>query len=129
MKKLPAHLVELNPELSELEFSPSQSNNKYGARRTFRYGIWFDSAGEADRYDALLLLQRAGEISNLAHHVKFDLRVNDFHICYYECDFQYCEGEEHIVEDFKSKPTRTPLYQVKKKLMYAIYKIKIRETE
>lgn len=43
----------------------AQKTGKYHNRKTVRHGITFDSKHEADRYDALRLLLKAGEIHDL----------------------------------------------------------------
>ena len=48
-------------------------NNKFKAKKVYWNGIRFDSQKEADRYGGLLLLQRAGIISDLQRQVKFTL--------------------------------------------------------
>ena len=47
--------------------------SKYGARKTVVDGITFDSKREAERYRALVLLQSAGEITDLKLQVPFEL--------------------------------------------------------
>ena len=43
----------------------AQKTGKYHNRKTVRHGITFDSKHEADRYDELRLLLKAGEIHDL----------------------------------------------------------------
>lgn len=100
--------------------------SKYHARRTQIDGIFFDSMGEASRYQELRLNEHAGQISNLRCHVKYALDVNRVRVGYYEADFVYVENGKEIVEDFKG--VRTPVYRLKKKMMKAIYGIEIFET-
>jgi hypothetical protein len=106
--------------------SEPQKPNKYRARKTEVDGIIFDSGREAARYQELRLLEKAGEISNLELQVKFSLDIEGVHICSYEADFCYNEKGQVIVED--SKGVRTPSYRIKAKLMWALYRIRIRET-
>lgn len=42
-------------------------------------------------------------------------------------DFSYHENGILVVEDVKSKATKTPLYQLKKKLVKALYGIDVKE--
>ena len=82
--------------------------NKYGAKKTVRNNIQFDSKMEADRYAHLCLLQRAGLISDLETHPEFVL-IEPFTKLgkkkrghKYKADFMY--QDEHgqtIVEDVK----------------------------
>jgi hypothetical protein len=102
--------------------------SKYGNKPTVVNGEQFDSGKEARRYEELLLLERAGKISQLRHHVTYPLEVNGVVICEYELDLQYVDeaGQRHY-EDVKSKATVTQLYKVKKRLMAACHGIEIRE--
>lgn len=84
----------------------------------------FDSIGEANRYAQLLLRQRAGEISNLRHHVSFPLMTvgkqglaSQFAI--YEADYVYDERGITIIEDFKSASGIDPTAALKLRCMEA----------
>jgi hypothetical protein len=111
-------------------------------------GIVFDSTKEARRYEQLLLLQRAGEISDIKRQVTYELIPNQYityerhsktgkrledgrklierKVCYV-ADFVYTENKsgEVVVED--TKGIRTKDYIIKRKLMRFIHGIKIRE--
>jgi hypothetical protein len=106
--------------------SEPQKPNKYRAVKTEVDGYRFDSRKEAARYQELKLLEKAGEISNLELQVKFSLDIEGHHICNYIADFCYDEKGQVIVED--SKGVRTPVFRIKAKLMWALYRIRIRET-
>ena len=103
--------------------------SKYGNRRTFCDGMWFDSEREADRWISLKLLQRAGESRELRRQVSYELIAkNDlFRAVTYRADFVYVDVRtgETVVED--AKGVRTEVYKLKKKLMYDRYGIEIRE--
>ncbi len=90
-------------------------------------GIKFGSQLEARRYGELRIRERVGEITNLKPHPKFRLVVRGHKICWYTADSEYYENGERVVEDVKSDPTRTRAYRLRVKLMWAIYKIKVRE--
>ena len=116
---------------------------KYGNKKVVADGYTFDSEKEADRYTQLELMEKCGDIHGLAVHPEFPLVVNGQLICIYTADFSYVDhGGDLVVEDTKGigKPmrtgihekrrrftTRTPVYQLKKKLMKAIRGIEIRE--
>lgn len=114
--------------------------SKYGSIKTIVDGITFDSKLEAKRYGELKLLQRAKQIKDLKWQVPYQLYALGFSdgfpygagIAEYVADFVYDEvrGKEwvKVVEDVKSKATKTPLYRLKKKMMLANYGIEIRET-
>ena len=112
--------------------------SKYHSRKTERGGITFDSRREADRWQELILLQRAGKIAGLNRQVKFELIPAQGRewkgdtaerATYYIADFTYIEDGRLIVEDVKSKATRTPEYRIKRKLMRWVHGIRIREVE
>lgn len=107
--------------------------NKFHAVKTTVDGITFDSKREAKRYCELKLLQTAGEISELNTQPVFRLSVPDAtsggvaEVCKYIGDFRYVKNGQVVVEDVKSKPTMTPIYRLKKKLMRALHGIEIVE--
>lgn len=124
----------------------SQSRNKYKNHRVFRYGQWFDSEHEADRFFELSMLQRAGRISDLQTQVPFELIPTQREpatvgkrggiklgkcieqSCVYYADFVYKDKDGiQIVEDAKSPATRTEAYKIKKKLMLYRHGIRIVE--
>lgn len=85
----------------------------------------FDSQKEARRYDHLILRQQAGEIRDLRLQVDFTLQEaytdqegRRVRAIRYRADFTYRERDGRlVVEDVKSKPTRTREYLIKRKLM------------
>lgn len=91
----------------------------------------FKSEWEYERWCELKLLQRAGRITDLKKQVKFVLidKSKDHRETAYVADFTYQENGKYIVEDTKSKPTKTNTYKIKKKLMQERYGITIREVE
>ena len=109
--------------------------SKYRNVKTECDGFKFDSTKERDRYLYLKDLINRGLISNLQRQVRFDLiPTNNLHRgVYYVADFTYLKDDELIIEDvkpFDKKRQRYLLksdYIIKKKLMYHLYKLKIRE--
>lgn len=114
--------------------------NKYRNIPTERSGterdLRFDSKREAERYDELMLMLKAGAISDLRLQNDFTLieayttpegkRVRAER---YKADFTYWRDGEFVVEDVKSKATKTKTYTVKKKQMLDKYGIEIKEVE
>ncbi len=98
-------------------------------------GFKFDSTKEKNRYLYLKELINRGLISNLQRQVRFDLiPTNNLHRgVYYVADFTYLKDNELIIEDVKpfDKKRQKFLvksdYIIKKKLMYHLYKLKIKE--
>lgn len=105
--------------------------HKYNAVRTWEQGHWFDSKKEAARYQELLLLEKAGEITELELQPRFDLlawRADGApKVGVYVADFRYREAVDgrNIVEDVKG--VRTAEYKFKKRFMKAQYGITISE--
>lgn len=107
--------------------------NKYRNKKVCYNGIAFDSKKEARRYSELLLLERAGVITNLQRQVPFVLipsqRVNGKVVereCKYIADFVYTENGKKVVED--TKGMKTEAYKIKKKMLLYFHGIKIKET-
>jgi len=93
------------------------TRNKYNAIKQTYKGEVFDSKKELKRFVELEHLLRAKEIFNLEIHPKFDLIVNGVKIGRYTADFRYNKGEEVVVEDVKSKATKTRDYVLRKKIL------------
>ena len=110
--------------------------SKYNNRKVGLDGFAFDSQKEARRYSELKLLVRVGEISELelqksfvlAESVKFNNEPRAKPAIRYVADFAYMENGVMIVEDVKSKTTKSlPVYRMKKHLMKSVHGIEIQE--
>ena len=102
------------------------SYRKYGNQKTEVDGYLFDSKREANRYMELKLLERAGEISSLELQPSFELLVQGGKsVGKYYADFRYTQNEEVVVED--AKGVKTDVYRLKKKIVEAVYGIRIVE--
>lgn len=117
--------------------------SKYHSKKITINGITFDSRKEAKRYQELLLLERAGAISDLKRQVEYVLipaqREPDGvgvrggiikgktieHAVKYVADFVYTEGEKTVVEDTKGVKTKD--YILKRKMLLYFYGIRIKE--
>lgn len=98
--------------------------------------IRFDSKGEASRFDELMILLNAGKIHELKLQPQYTLqeayttpegvRVRAIR---YVADFSYNTGNGLVVEDVKSKATKTRVYAMKKKLMQDRFGITVQEIE
>lgn len=93
------------------------TKNKYNAIKQTYKGEIFDSKKELNRFMELEILLRAKEISDLELHPKFDLMVNGVKIGRYTADFRYKKGSDIIVEDVKSRATKTRDYMLRKKIL------------
>ncbi len=103
----------------------SEARSKYNAKKTEVDGFVFDSRAEARRYSELMILEKAGEISELQLQPVFPIFIKGKLICHYMADFGYKEKGKWIVEDVKG--VKTPVYRLKKKMVEAAYDIKITE--
>ena len=123
--------------------------NKYHSRKITIDGENFDSQKEARRWQALRLLERAGQIQGLRRQVRFELIPPQYETTtryskktgkrlkdevklvergvYYIADFVYSRPDgAMVVED--TKGVQTPEYIIKRKLMLKVHGIKILET-
>lgn len=112
---------------------------KYNNKKVVIDGIKFDSTAEANRYKDLLLMQRAGEISDLELQprfrlikgVKFSGDARAKPDIRYTADFAYTDNKtgQRVIEDVKSKITREKTdYKMRRHMMLAIHNIEVLET-
>lgn len=117
---------------------------KYHNKKVVIDGEIFDSKKEARRFTELLLMQRAGEISNLQRQVKYLLipaqrepntvgkrggiikgKLIEREVSYI-ADFVYTDkAGQTVVEDTKGMKTKE--YIIKRKLMLYLHDIRIKE--
>lgn len=106
-------------------------SNKFHARKVVVNGIEFDSHKEARRYGELLVQQKAGLIKDLKRQEEFELipKCGKERPAKYHCDFSYvcCLTGEKVVEDVKSRATKTRDYILRRKIMNWRYGIQIKE--
>lgn len=111
--------------------------SKFNAVPTMVAGIKFASKAEANRYRELVLLEKAGEITHLLLQPACLLYVTPLGasrrdptelipVGTYRGDFQYLtKAGQVVIEDVKG--VRTPIYQLKKRIVEALYGIAIVE--
>lgn len=123
--------------ITTYRFPRNKTNrSKYGNRKCTMDGISFDSVKEMNRYCDLKYMLLGGEIHDLEVHKPFELQeaFRDaegkwVRAITYEADFVYKDKDGNmIIEDVKSKATKTPAYNIKKKMM-AYRGLIIREVE
>lgn len=120
--------------------TPKEKESKYHNVKTEVNGIWFDSQKEARRYQELLSLEGLGLIADLRLQVNFTLQEaytkpngERVRAIVYKADFTYYQKDQngdytlYIVEDVKSRATKTPVYRMKKKIMQEKFRIQIKE--
>lgn len=128
-------------------FGKREKGKKYNNTKVEYDGIKFDSKKEMQRYLVLKTAEENGLISNLQLQVRFELipAVKEEYIEHlktkdkiktktvqlpitYTCDFMYDKEGETIIEDIKASPKMLPKeYTLKKKMMFALKGIKIKE--
>ena len=86
--------------------------------------IYFHSTGEFNYWHQLLLLQKAGDISELKRQVRFDIEHNGVKITRYTADFSYVKNDEYIVIDYKGKDTDAS--KLRRKLTLAFHGIDVK---
>ena len=108
--------------------------SKHRNVKTLLDGIIFDSKVEAERYAELKFLEKAGDISNLEHKVKFELApgvvINGRKRppLRYFADFTYYSSKDgFVVEDVKGSKKVTEGYRIKRHLMKSVFDIDIME--
>ena len=106
---------------------------KFGNKKVVVDGITFDSTKESVHYGKLKLLKQAGEIEDFFCQVKFSIEVNKKHIANYFLDFEvwHLDGTKEFIDikgfdTKKKKYITTDVFQLKKKLVEAIYGITIK---
>ena len=109
----------------ELKFEIT-NRSKYRNVKSVIDGITFDSKKEAAYYCKLKLLKLSGEVTEFELQPKFYLIVNNVKCGFYKADFKviWKSGLTRIVD---VKGMKTSVYQLKKKLVKAIYGIEILE--
>lgn len=128
-------------------FGKREKGKKYNNTKVEYDGIKFDSKKEMQRYLVLKSAEDKGVITNLQLQVRFELipAVREEYVEHlktkdriktrtlqlpitYTCDFMYDKDGETIIEDIKASPKMLPKeYTLKKKMMFALKGIKIKE--
>ena len=137
MRKLAAQNLERTQQQQQKKQGGKYHNTPTPRRTDDGKEIRFDSKKEAERFDDLMLLLKAGKISELRLQADFTLQEaytlpngNRVRAIRYKADFTYRdENGNLVVEDVKSKATKTRVYAIKKKLMLERFGIEIREIE
>lgn len=92
--------------------------SKYSNKRTPTDAGMADSQVEAVRWAELRLMERAGQITALRFHPRYDLPGG----VRYEGDSEYCEGGRVVCEDVKGRTAPlTQAFRIKANLFRATY--------
>lgn len=135
------NVLDLPPKAQEQIFRKIQAQKQEKQRKYHNQpcevdGIKFDSKKEARRYRELMAFLRAGKIRDLKLQPQFTLQESyktpegkRVQAIRYVADFSYfdCDLDKDVVEDVKSKATKTREYEMKRKLMLDRFGIEIRE--
>jgi hypothetical protein len=130
--------------LEKLGMMGRAKEQKYHNEPDSRGVLHFDSRKEARRYDELALMLKAGKIRNLRLQAQYTLQESyitpegeRIRAIRYVADFAYERATEPdrygtvvwlpVVEDVKSKATKTAQYELKRKLMRERFNISITE--
>jgi len=112
---------------------PPKGRSKYRNRKVAVDDLAFDSEAEHRRWHVLLVLQRAGEITELQRQVRYELipaqvgpggRKQRATAYIADCVYRTKDGKV-VVEDVKG--FRTDAYRLKKKLLLERHGIEIQE--
>ncbi len=115
------------------KLSKNKKYNKYRNTKTIVDDIKFDSIKESEYYGKLRLLKLSGDIIDFKMQVKMPVEINGIFICNYILDFEitYPNGNIEYI-DVKAKDKQsgkfisTDVFKLKKKLVEAVYNIKIK---
>ena len=117
--------------------APLAPRAKYGNQKVCIDGIWFDSKKEGAHYQLLKMRERQHEIDRLEIQPVFPIYVDTpdrgrIYCGEFTADFRYWEHAAGGVDllrvvDVKSPASRTEAYQLRKKLIEALYNVTILE--
>lgn len=124
---VPAHLLPGHRAPVAAVEQPKRA--KYGNEPVVLDGHKFDSKFQAKRYGELKNMQAAGLIDDLRLEPSYALHVNGIRIGAIEPDFTFMRSGELVAEDTKTKVTKTPLYEWKRRHLEIEYGISIVEIE
>jgi len=103
-----------------------RSSSKFKNQWTTIDGIKFQSKREAMHYLVLKDRLRCKEIERLERQVRYPMTIDGVLVCTYVADFRYVvPGKGYVVEDVKG--FKTDVYEIKKKLLKALYHIDVVE--
>lgn len=100
------------------------------AERTGHDGRVYDSKSEMGRWYDLVMLEKAGVITDLQYHPEFKVSIKGDHFCTYTADAAYTDVKtgDWIVEDTKNKENRKDTaYKLRRKAAELFYGITVRE--
>jgi hypothetical protein len=123
----------LRMSAAEYQARQQKGGNKFGAKKKMVDGIGFDSTHEAERYMALRLEEKAGEIKGIKLQCPMHVEVNGKAVFTYICDFVYerkvADLWQVVHEDAKGyrKGAVYQLFRLKKAIIHAALGVEIHE--
>ena len=108
--------------------------NKYHNRKVTVDGITFDSVKEANRWQELRIMEKAGKIKGLARQLRIEIvpKTKLHRARYYVADFVYYDNEKKktVYEDVKGykKGLAYQMFTLKRDILYWRHGIEILET-
>lgn len=102
------------------------SRSKFGNKVTEYKGVKYHSKKEAHYAMMLDALIKRGEVLSWQGQVSFPIVIGEAKICTYICDFvvEYSDGRQEVVD---VKGFKTDIYRLKKKLVEALFDVRIIE--
>jgi len=85
-------------------FPKTKKGSKYRNHRVKYNGITFDSKAELNYYQGVLIPRlKAGEITDIKVHPRYDLHVDNIKICAVVFDFEYFDTKQgcFVIDDVK----------------------------
>ncbi|MDX0548552.1 DUF1064 domain-containing protein [Sinorhizobium medicae] len=99
--------------------------SKYRNKKTTVDGVKFDSKREAEFYSSLKQLERAGQVYEVELQKPYALTVNGQLVCTYKADFAFYDAIQKRNRVVDIKGVATSDFNIKRKLMRAIYGIDV----
>lgn len=99
--------------------------SKYHAKRETVDGISFHSQREAREYRALKQFEKLGLIESLECQPKFPIVIAGVKVCTVIADFRYLDKQTGETRTIDVKGFRTPIFNLKKKLVKAVCGVEI----
>lgn len=124
-KQVLEQMAQQNPQAAHIANRVTGHKNKYGARKTWAFGIPTDSQKEADYLGNCILLCKAKALAGFLYHGKILLvegTDKEHRAVTYSPDFVLLKADgTYEIVDTKSDPTTTDLFKNNMKIMRERY--------
>ena len=112
--------------IDEFKDIKKPKKSKYKSVKCEHFGVKFDSKRERDQYIKYIHQQSIGEILSIKLQPRFDIIINGKFCGFYKADFEI-ELPNKSIQIIDVKGMKTIVYKLKKKIIEAMYNIKIIE--